>query len=165
VSADANVLPYVRTKLENVVLSGPILHVWLEPPSGGLTSTNPLRVVVSLAELRYAKAEGDSHLSASGVATQQLSLDASDRSDIFVMGAGGERLEILASNATVDADAYPVTGGALVTLSSASRATLSCAGPVAGTAGGGSTLLNEGAGTCAGVVVPQGETATIQCPP
>lgn len=165
-SGDANLLrDYIKTSVVTDQGSGPVLHVSIDVAGGSWSSTIPPRVVVDVGELRYVKTESDSHVAASNVSTLLLTLEAQGKSDIFVMGGGGERLEATAIGAVIDADAYPVSGGALVTLSEAGRLTLKSAGPVDGTIHNGCTLVNQGTGTCAGLVVPQGETATIQCQP
>ncbi len=161
VSADQNVVQWMTTRVSTDTGSGPVLHLSID--KAGWTSTNPPRAVVDLAELRYVNAQDDSHVSASGVATLLLSVQAYQRSDVFVMGSGGGRIEVVADDATVDAGTYPLGEGALVTLTSRSRAEVHSDGPVAGSAAAGSTLENFGSGTCAGVVADAG--ATILCPP
>jgi len=167
VSGDANIVrDYVKTEIVTDRGSGPVLHVRLATSSPTLDPTIPLRAVIELAELRSVQADGDSHVSASGVATLLLSIEAYGNSDVLVMGPGGGRIEVVASDAAVDAGSYPVSEGALVDLSSGSRAELHSDGPVAGTVRGGCTLENFGSGLCNGVIVPSGETPspTILCP-
>lgn len=164
VSGDANLLPYIETAVITDQGSGPVLHVSIDFHGGSGSPTIPPRVVVSLAELRYLQAADDSHATATGVATPLLTLEAHGKSDLLVSGAGGLRVEVIASESAVDAGSYPVSEGALVDLSAGSRAELQSDGPVAGTVRGGCTLDNLlGAGSCAGVTTPPGETATIQC--
>jgi hypothetical protein len=166
VSGDANVVKdYVKTEVITDAGSGPVLHVRIEMPGGTVEPNLPLRVVVDLAELRYVNATGSSRLTASGVATQQLYVEARDDSDAEIRGSGGERIQVVASSSSrVFSAAYPVSGGALVDLSSAAHAQLHSDGPVAGSVGSDAVLENLGTGICTGVSVPAGETATIECP-
>ncbi|HET8541168.1 MAG TPA: DUF2807 domain-containing protein, partial [Anaeromyxobacter sp.] len=165
VSGDANIVKdYVKTEIVSDQGSGPVLHVRVASGGGTVDPSLPLRVRVELAELRYVHAGGDSHVKATGVATLLLKTEARGKSSVLVMGAGGGRIEVVASDSSVDAASYPVAEGALVDLSSGARAELHSAGAVAGTVRGGCTLENFGDGLCHGVVVPVGETATILCP-
>jgi hypothetical protein len=166
VSGDANLVPYIETRVVTEDGDRQVLHVRVDVPGGSWSSTIPPRVVVDLAELEYAHAAGDSHLSASGVATQHLSIEAHGKSDVLVMGPGGGRIQVVASDAAVDAGAYPVSEGAQVELSSGARAELRSDGPVAGAVRAGCRLENLGSGRCAAVLVPAGETPppTILCP-
>ncbi len=163
VSGDANIVKdYVKTEVVADQGSGPVLHVRLASGHPTLDPALPLRAVIQLAELRSVEADGDSHVSASAVATQLLSLEASGKSSVVVMGAGGARVEVSVADAAVDAGAYPVSEGALVAVSGGGRVEVHSDGPVAGTVATGSTLENFGAGTCAGVTADAG--ATLLCP-
>lgn len=166
VSGDSNLLEYLETDVVAEPGLGPILRLRIEVPDGSWSSTLPPRAVVQLGELRYVLATGRSHVGASQVATAALAIQASDRSDVLVSGPGGATIDVIASGASVDAGSYPVTDGAEVALSSGARVELRSDGPVTGTVGDGCTLDNLlGTGSCAGVVVPPGDTATIQCNP
>ncbi len=164
VSGDANLLPYIHDELVRDSGSVPsyVLRVWIEVPSGSFSTCVPPAVAVDTGELRYVGAEGDSDVDASGVATQTLAIDASGKSIVTVSGAGGERIQVTASDARVDAATYPVSLGAEVALTSGARASLHSDGPVTGSVGAACTLQNFGTDACT-AVVPDGG-ATIVCP-
>jgi hypothetical protein len=168
VSGDANLVPYIRTTVVDEVGEAPVFEVSIEVPGGTWSSSIPPRVVVELASLEYLFATDDSHVDASDVATQLLFVEAYGRSDVVVSGAGGGRIDVVASGATVWAGSYPVSDGAQVDLSLGARAWLHSDGAVTGTVRAGCTLDNQlGSGTCAGVLVPANETPppTISCAP
>jgi hypothetical protein len=164
VSGDANLLPYIHAELERDSGSVPsyLLHLWIEVPSGSFATCVPPTAAVETGELRYVGADGDSDVDASGVATQTLSVDASRKSIVTVAGAGGERIQVSASDARVDAATYPVALGAEVALASGARASLHADGPVTGAVAADCTLQNFGTDACTAVVPQPG--ATIVCP-
>ncbi len=163
VSGDANVVKdYVVTEVATDQGSGPVLHVRLAANHPPIDTTIPIRAVVQLGELRSAEADGNSRVSASGVATFLLSLEASGKSDVVVIGSGGGRVELAVDDASIDAGAYPVSEGALVAVSSGGRAEIHSDGVVAGSVGAGSTLENFGSGACTGVSADA--SATVLCP-
>ncbi len=168
VSGDANLLPYIHAEVEADPGSVPagILRLWIEVPAGNFSICIPPLAVLEMGELKYVGAEGDSHVNASGVATQLLSVEAYGKSDINVAGPGGGRIQVVASGATVDAATYPVSDGAQVDLSSGARAGLHSGGAVTGTVGAACTLYNFGTDACTAVTVPPGATPppTIICP-
>jgi hypothetical protein len=164
VSGDANLLSYIHTQIEADSGSVPsnVLHVWIEVPGGTFSSCVPPTAVLDAGELRYIGADGDSDVDASGVSTRTLSVAATAKSIVTVAGAGGERIQVTASDARVDASTYPVSLGADVTLTSAGRASLDSDGPVTGTVAAGCTLQNFGSDACNAVVPQPG--ATVVCP-
>jgi hypothetical protein len=164
VSGDANIVrDYLKTEVVTDQGSGPVLHVRIDTGGGGWSASITPRVVVDLAELRYVGAE-DSHVTAAGVATLLFAVEAYGDSEVLVSGSGGGRIEVVASGSEVDAGFYLVSEGALVDLSSGARAVLNSDGPVAGSVRGGCTLANLGSGSCSGVIVPPGETASVCAP-
>jgi hypothetical protein len=164
VSGDANLLSYIRTKIEADSGSVPsnVLHLWIEVPGGTFSPCVPPTAVLDAGELRYIGADGDSDVDASGVATRTLSVGATAKSIVTVTGAGGERIQVEVSDARVDASTYPVSLGADVTLTGGGRASLHSDGPVTGTVAAGCTLQNFGSDACVAVVPQSG--ATVVCP-
>lgn len=151
VSGDANIVhDQMRTEVLTDHGSGPVLHVRMR--TDNLSPDIPPRVVVELGELRYVAAwDEKSHVSASGVATLLFWVEAHGKGEVLLSGPGGGRIEVVASDARIEAGYYPVSEGALVDLSSSSRVTLNSDGPVAGTVGAQCTLTNLGSGSCQGV--------------
>jgi hypothetical protein len=165
-SGDTNLLQYVHYALEQDAGSVPatVLRLWIEVPGGDFGICLPPAVALDAGQLSFIGAEGDSHVDASGLTAQTLAIEASERSDVTVAGPGGGRLQVVADHAFVHAASYPVSDGALVTLTSAALAEVHADGPVTGSVGGGSTLANLGTGTCAGVVASGTPPPTITCP-
>jgi len=166
VSGDANLLPYIHAEVVPDPGSVPagVLRLWIEVPAGNFSICIPPLAVLDTGELSYVGAEGDSHVDLSGLATPLLSVEASGKSAVNVAGAGGGRIQVVASDATVDAAAYPVTAGAQVDLTSGARAELHSDAAVAGTAGAGCTLYNFGKDACTAVVASGTPPPTVLCP-
>jgi hypothetical protein len=81
-----------------------------------------------------------------------------------VSGAGGGTIDVVASDASVNAQGYPVSAGATVDLSSSARTWLHSDGPVTGTVRAGCALDNSvAAGSCAGLTLEG--APTIVCNP
>lgn len=167
VSGDANLLPYLHVEIAPDPGSVPsnVLRLWMEVPSGTFTTCIPPTAVLAAGELSYVRAEGDSHVSASGVATRILSVEASGKSNVEVAGPGGDRIQVVADDASVHARTYPVALGAQVDLTNGARAELHSDGAVNGSVGPGCTLSNFGTGACTAVVPASGTPPpTIACP-
>lgn len=152
VSGDANVVRYVRTEVRTEMVRGiatNVLRVWVDVPSGGYSSTYPLRATVDAPEIRFAAAEGrGAALALANAAAPDLVLEASSAAEILVQGPGGPAVHATLSDASVDAGGYP-TQTADVLLTGASRIELAANGSVTGDAWGTSEVDNLlGAGTC-----------------
>lgn len=166
-SGDANLLPYMHAEIVPDPGSVPsnVLRLWVEVPGGSFSICVPPTAVLAAGELSYLGAETDSHVSATGVSTQLLAIEASAKSSVDVAGPGGGRVEVVASDAFVYAGTYPVSLGAQVELSNGARAELHSDGAVSGSVGLGCTLYNTGTGACTAVVPASGSPApTIACP-
>lgn len=156
VSGDANVVRYVRTEVRRETVRGAavdVLRVWVDVPSGGYSSTYPLRATIRSPEIRFACAEGDgARIDLQEAATAELVLEARGDGEILVRGPGGPAVHATLADASVDAGGYP-TGTAEVLLTGASRLELAASVSVTGDASGTSELDNlRGAGTCAVVL-------------
>lgn len=156
VSGDANVVRYVRTEVRQETVRGAavdVLRVWVDAPSGGYSSTYPLRATIRAPEIRFAAAEGDgARVDVQGAATADLVLEAGAEGEILVRGPGGPAVHATLDDASVDAGGYP-TQTAEILLTGASRLELDASISVTGDAFGTSEVDNlRGAGACAVVL-------------
>ncbi len=157
VSGDANVVRYVRTEVRQETVRGAavdVLRVWVDAPSGGYSSTYPLRATVRSPEIRFGAAEGDgARIDLQGAAAAELVLEARREGEILVRGPGGPAVHATLADARVDAGGYP-TQTAEILLTGASRLELDASVSVTGDAWGTSEVDNMlgGAGTCAVVL-------------
>lgn len=178
VASDANLVPHILTEVRDEMVHDalqPVLHVYVDL-SGGYTYVNPPTVALQVANLVYALAKQDGNADVSGAATAIFTARAESGGDVSIVGPsasdpdgfpGGDRINVYASGASVDAHLYATTSATLaayVELTAGAHAQIHADGPVSGTASGAQTWLDNTAGTgsCAGVTTSGG--ATLRCP-
>lgn len=162
VSGDANVV----TQLETEVHIDPLRQIAVLElrVTDHFTPVHPLRVDVTVPELRLLHAEDAATVTADGVKGAALEVEASDGSLVTLAGPGGALLEATLSGGThpgasLDASAYPVAT-AVVKLTGGARTELLASGAVEGTAAPGCTVENLGAGLCQ---VTDGQAQPVSC--
>lgn len=164
VSGDANVVPYIETKVQTD--SGlRVLHVWISRAYGG---TFPPRAVVEVPALEYAYATELARIKGDEIAATSFQVVADHGGNVALAGASapaGESIGVkLGTGGLLDATGYAVSNAAQVELSGASVARLRSDGPVSGTVTDRSQLDNlQGTGGCTAVVADG--SSTIRCPP
>jgi len=152
VSGDANVVSYIRTEVRPEAVRGAsidVLHVFVDAPAGGYTSTYPLRATIRVPEIRFGFAQGDrSQIDLRDAVAAELVLEARDSAEILVRGVGGPALHATLVDADVDAGGY-VVDTADVMLTGASRLEVHADVEVTGEAWGASEVDNQlGDGAC-----------------
>lgn len=164
VSGDSNVVAELETTVRtDPVRQLPVLEVRV---TDEFTVVHPLRLDVTIPELRLVRAEDAAIVDVSGAGGATLAVEASDGSVVRLAGPGGARLDVSLSGgegqgARLDASAYPVSS-ATVALTGGARATVRASGEVTGTAAPGCTLENVGAGLCQ---VTDGLGSPVSCAP
>lgn len=160
VSGDANVVLQLETEVHTDAVRQ--LRVLELRVTDDFTPVHPLRVDVTVPELRLLDAEDAATVSADGVSAEELEVEASDGSVVRLAGPGGAHLEAsLSGGSHLDASAYPVAT-ATVALTGGARAELLASGVVEGTAAPGCVVENLGAGLCQ---VTDGQGQPVPCAP
>ena len=135
VQADENLLPYIRTEVEQG-----ILHI---ETTDGIKSENPLRVIVTAPDIESVEASGSSTVLVSGITTSSLEIYASGHSKVNVDGET-QNVNIAVSGAsTVDAEALEART-ASVDSSGASSVTVFVSEQLTSSASGASKILYFG---------------------
>lgn len=168
VSGDENVVQYVETTVQTDAALGIQVLVARVSFVNDYTTRNPLRLTVSVPELRFVRALGTTRAEAQGVGADRFRVEGGDGSTVVVAGAGvgaAPALEVALSGgqhgALLDARSYPVTT-ASVELTGSSRAQLQASGEVTGTAVPPSRVENSGSGLCS---VQDGQGTVVSCLP
>lgn len=164
VSGDSNVLDQLETRVDTDPQRGlPVLELRVAET---FVPIHPLRVDVTVPELRFLHAEGVATVDVTGARGDALTVEASDGSAVSLAGAGGAALEVRLAGgahagATLDATGYPVTS-ADVALTGGAWAAVRASGAVSGTAAAGCVVENVGAGVCQ---VTDGAGSPVSCAP
>lgn len=165
VSGDENVVPYVETKVETDATEGiPVLVARVSYLSG-YTARNPLRLTVSVPDLRLARAVGKTRIAASEVAAEALRVEGGEGSTLLLSGAGtgaSPALDVVLAGARLDARHY-VVATASVALTGEALAQLDATQAVTGTAVPPGRVENSAPG--AGCDVYDGSGNRVSCAP
>jgi Putative auto-transporter adhesin, head GIN domain len=158
VSVDENLLQYILTPVENLILKTRLNGIT------GIDSVHPLRIVAQAKVLTYVRATEASFVDVKGAGDTTAGftfvVEAGGVSNVQLAGIGGDELKVTLSNhSALDARAYPVAG-ANVMLSGGSHLQIYSTGDVVGTASDASTVELRGAGTCAALVLTGLSTCT-----
>jgi hypothetical protein len=147
VSADANVVQWIRTEVRQETIRGvptAVLHLFVDT-KGGFVSDHPLRAAIGVNGLRYLRATEASRVEASFAAAPHFVLDAAAGADVTLRGPGGATLDANLDTGFAHATDYPVES-AQVALARGSQLELRAA-IAAGTADEESRIENVG-GIC-----------------
>ncbi|MEO8574092.1 MAG: head GIN domain-containing protein, partial [Pyrinomonadaceae bacterium] len=135
VEADDNLLPYVRTEVEQG-----ILHIEM---TEGVKSENPLRVLVTAPDIESVEASGSTTVSVTGIKNSSLEIDASGHSKVKVDGETDEVSVAVSGSSSVDAEALKART-ASVDSSGASSASVFVTEQLASNASGASKIFYSG---------------------
>ncbi len=166
VSGDENVVQHVQTTVHtDVALGIQVLEAKVTLVES-YTSVHPLRLTVTVPELRLVRVQDPTRVEAKSIAAERFRVEAGDGGDVVLSGAGTGAAPVLdvvlsgtAHGANLDARAYAVAT-ANVDLTGSTRAEVQANGTVTGTAAPPSRVENSGTGTCE---VTDGAGTAVSC--
>jgi putative autotransporter adhesin-like protein len=145
ISGDENVLEHITVDVASSTLR-------TDTDLASFSSVHPLRLRIKTPELLSVTALGEARLAVSDAATSSFTVVAEGQSQVWLVGAGGDALEVrLRDRSVLFGFGYPVVGATL-DVADGSTAQLHASGPVTGAVAGGphggSHVEVQGGGSC-----------------